>query len=185
MFRNHSVAMIGLLFMFDNHDACEAEREAWIEAELYAQTPKALGWERGQAVPQSAIVKQGKAEGPFKFATVEPVAGLYEVELEYTDKLGVCTVIGVERFTSGESREFQLDQLDLWAERVATKFGGVAGTKSPVADGYTWRGANLPEGYDSVGVALAVDPAEVMLIFRFDNHHACDAEQEAWTQAEL
>ena len=40
-----------------------------LAATAFAQTtPKALGWERGQAVPQSAIVRQSDREGPLKSA---------------------------------------------------------------------------------------------------------------------
>ena len=116
----------------------------------FAQTPKVLGWERSQAVPESAIVKQGRSEGPLKQAHVQPVAGLDAVEVAYTEKLGVCAAYGYDSFS------FSL-QVDRWAEHVATKFGGVAGTKIELAQGkfvtYGWFGDDVPEGYSKVAVA--------------------------------
>ena len=161
-----------------------------LAASAFAQTPKALGWERGQAVPQSAIAEQGSSEGPQKSATVwKPVAGLDKVVLEYTEKLGVCAVYGYGGFTSIDP-SLEVRQ---WAERVATKFGGVAGTKVVDDAGskavvYVWNDDDLPGGYSLV---MVTGPFEldgetvVMMGFFFDNHDACEAEQEAWTQAEL
>ena len=156
-----------------------------LPASAFGQTtPKALGWERGQAVPQSAIVRQNDREGPLKSARVEPAAGLDDMTINYTDKLGVCAVNGIDRLPS-----FDASEVDKWAERVATKFGGIAGTKLFDLDtgiAYDWSDS-LPEGYSSVNVAMIREgsAASLMLIFRFDNHSACEAEQEAWTQAEL
>ena len=173
-------------------------------ATTLAQTPKALGWERGQAVPQSAIVEQGNEEGPLKRAFVQPVAGLDEVVVVYTDKLGVCAVVGIERLTSTDGYGIaHRSKVDEWAERVATKFGGVAGTNAdanhdPVFDEpeywltalergnayyiYSWEDG-LPDGYQAVEVVAQV--GYVKLLFQFDSYRACEAEQEAWTQAEL
>ena len=156
-----------------------------LAAAAFAQTtPKALGWERGQAVPQSAIVAQGIREGPLKAAKVDPAAGLDDMMVEYTDKLGVCSVSGFDELPS-----FDASEVDKWAERIATKFGGVVGTKLFDLDtgiAYSWSD-DLPEGYLDVAVVMVGDgsAAIITLIFNFDNHDACEAEQEAWTQAEL
>ena len=156
-----------------------------LAATAFAQTtPKALGWERGQAVPQSAIVRQSDREGPLKSAKVEPAAGLDSMMIYYTDKLGVCSVNGFDELPS-----FDASEVDKWAERIATKFDGVAGTKLFDLDtgiAYDWSDS-LPEGYSRIYVAMIGDGsvAIVMLMFEFDNHDACEAEQEAWTQAEL
>lgn len=174
-------------------------------AAAFAQTtPKALGWERGQAVPPSAIVKQGASAGPLKYDHAAPVAGLDEVIVVYTDRSGVCSVIGIERFTSNDAYGIKhRSKVDEWAERVATKFGGVAGTNNDenydtlfdepedwltaLKRGnafyyYSWSD-KLPEGYSTVEVVAGAD--NVRLLFKFDNNDACEAEKEAATQAEL
>ena len=104
--------------------------------------------------------------------------------LHYTDKLGVCSVAGIEKLPS-----FDASEADKWAERIATKFDGVAGTKVFDLEGgiaYGWSDS-LPDGYSMINVAVVGDgsAAVLMLVFQFDNHDACEAEQEAWTQAEL
>ena len=125
-----------------------------LAASAFAQTtPKALGWERGQAVPQSAIINQGSSEGPLRQAYVQPVAGLDTVEVAYTEKIGVCAIHGYDSF----SFSFQVDK---WAEHVATKFGGVAGTK--IGKGgfvvYGWFGDDVPKGYSKAIVAGPFSP---------------------------
>ena len=173
-------------------------------ASAFAQTPKALGWERGQAVPQSAIIEHATAEGPWKIAPVESVAGFDVVAVVYTDKLGVCGVGGVEWITSNNAYgTVHRRKVDDWAERVASKFDGVAGTKTDanidtlfdkarhwltalkrgnVVYRYSWRDS-LPEGYSYVEVVAAAD--HVAVSFRFDNYDACRAEKEAAQRAEL
>lgn len=136
---------------------------------------------------------------------VEPVAGLDEVVVVYTDKLGVCVVVGIERFASNDAYGIaHRSKVDEWAERVALKFDGVAGTNADANHDtlfdepedwltalergnafyiYSWEEDKRPDGYQAVEVVAEVD--YVKLLFQFDNYDACKAEQEAWTQAEL
>ena len=177
---------------------------ALIGVQALGQEPNALGWERGQSVPESAIVRQGNAQGPLKTDYVRPVAGLDEVVVSYTDKQGVCSVNGFHNFTSNESYgAVHRMKVDEWAGRVAAKFDGVAGEKSDMNLDtlfdepqywlralergnafyfYSWR-KTLPEGYAAVEVSAAI--GYVRLLFKFDNWDACEAEREAATQAEL
>ena len=161
-----------------------------------AEGPKALGWERGQSVPDSAI-KHGAAQGPLKMGYAQPVAGLDEVIVTYTDKQGVCAVIGIREFASNDGyKRGHRARVDEWAGRVAAKFGGVAGAKTADANSYSyeWR-EELPEGYAVALVAAGgpggrspepgQPPSSVVLHFRFDNWDACVAELEAAMQAEL
>lgn len=161
------------------------------------QGPKALGWERGQGVPESAIM-HGAAQGPLKMGYAQPVAGLDEVIVTYTEKQGVCAVIGIREFTSDDGyNKGHRARVDEWAGRVAAKFGGVAGAKKAGANSYSyeWREEELPEGYAVAIVAAggaggrSPEPGQpassVVLHFRFDNWDACVAELEAAMQAEL
>ena len=171
---------------------------AALAASAFGKTPKALGWERGQAVPESAIVKQGSINGRLKHAYVKPVAGVDEVLLSYTDKLGVCAVAGIERFTSNSAYRSKVpDTVRKWAERVVSKFGKIdtnpdawgdeskywlkslvvtAATRHNPHYYYSWRKEDLPEGYWAITVSAEPDYVEVL--FAFDNHRACQAEQE-------
>ena len=170
-----------------------------------APAPKALGWERGQSVPESAIVKKGPfLNRTFKTDYAQPVAGLDEVLVSYTAKQGVCGVTGFHNFTSKDGYgAAHLSMADEWADRIAAKFGGVAGNKAQnygtVSDEpqdllralnrgdafyfYRWGRRNLPEGYSAVEVVAR--PSYIKLQFKFDNWSACDAEREAARQAEL
>ena len=144
-------------------------------ASAFAQTPKALGWERGQAVPQSAIVKQHASQGPLKSAAVEPVGGLNGTILYYTEELGVCSVVGIHAFVTPEAcrqhglpagcmanAEDPASQLFKWEDRVAAKFGGLRGAR--VSDpfgsdygGYFWPPDNVTQGYASAAVYVVPD----------------------------
>ena len=177
---------------------------ALIGVQAFGQEPKALGWERGQSVPEGAIVKKGIAQGPSKTDYAQPVAGLHEVLVSYTDKQGVCSVAGFHNLTSNNVYGItHRSKTDEWADRVFAKFDGVAGEKSDANFDtlfdepkywlralergnafylYSWR-KNLPEGYSAVDVAAR--PSYIRLMFKFDNWDACEAEREAATQAEL
>ena len=141
--------------------------------EALGQEPKALGWERGQSVPESAIVKPGFAEGPLKTDFVQPVAGLDEVLVGYTDKQGVCSVMGAQYFIPNYAREYR-DKVDEWASGVGLKFR-VDGNKlewnsdtvfnepkdwlraferGRVYYFYSWQFKELPEGYADATVEL-------------------------------
>ena len=185
---------------------------ALIGVQAFGQEPKALGWERGQGVPQSAIIKHrfGVAQGPLKTNWTHPVAGLDRVLVSYTDKQGVCSVFGYHYFPTpdsgyGSTYRFKVDE---WADRVAAKFGGVAGERTDVnydtvLDNpkdwvralergsafyfYDWS-KRLPEGYEEVAVAAGIRDDYVSYVeirFRFDNWDACLAEREAAMRAEL
>ena len=165
---------------------------ALISVQAFGQEPKALGWERGQSVPESAIVEQSYAQGPFKGDYVQPVAGLDRVFVIHTAKQGVCAVTGLHNFTSKDGYGYGMahrSKVDEWADRVAAKFGGVAGEKWDVNfDGsayyfYGWNKSLLPEGYSSVQVHAK--SGYVVLLFQFDNYDACEAEREAAMRAEL
>ena len=177
---------VALQFNFDNAGVAELEAAT--------QEPKALGWERGQSVPESAIIMRSISNRSLKTGWTQPVAGLDRVLVTYTAKQGVCSVRGSYDFTSisfygtddlptWRVREFHRMHVDDWAERVAAKFGGVAGSRVDANDYYFYRWRDLPEGYADVEVSGT--GYSVILQFRFDNWDACLAELEAAIQAEL
>ena len=158
-----------------------------LAAYAFAANPQALGWERGQAVPESAIVEQGGIEGALKFAYVKPVEGFDSVLVAYTDNLGVCAVAGTERFASRRAyRAKVFDVGKAWMERVASKFGKTVDpfkvlTLSVTPDGkgnadssfaFSWKEDELPQGYRAIQVIAKPDYIRVQ--FAFDNHRACE-----------
>ena len=161
-----------------------------LAASAFAQTPTAFGWERGQAVPASAIVKQSESDGMLKEGFVRPVAGFEKMAIIYTDKLGVCAVVGLDSVPPIPAADTDTaaatwaahDAADTWAARVATKFNGVAATDVAEEDDgemYRWLGL---EGYDTVTVAAFVIQGDVKLAvtFSFDNWDACQAASKTW-----
>ena len=164
-----------------------------LAASAFAQTPKALGWERGQAVPASAIVEQGGTEGAIKYAFVKPVEGFDGVLVAYTDNLGVCAVSGTERFPSRRAyRANVFDNGRVLRARVASKFGQTEDvwrrlnfTSTTDAKGfiYNWKKDELPVGYRVIQARAREEHYLIRVIFAFDNHQACppnDPPQAMW-----
>lgn len=172
-----------------------------VGASAFAQTtPKALGWERGQAVPEGALIGVRPAihdlEGsPYKVGEVTALLrpkALRQVRVWYTEKSGVCEVEGYAHLNPNDPPELQQVELDKWAERIASKFGGIAGRPAQWGNGplygYYWGytsaegTSQVPDGYQSVAVTpfMNIANGEISAVkLNFDFKEGWDG--EGWT----